>query len=193
MKNTIKNSYTVAAASLTGHASNVTGSAWTIATAKAGDGLAHHVTIRNDAVVDHSAKTIVLTGFGPNGEAITEALAAPGISATVTSTKAFWSLASATPSATIDADTFDIGWAATAQTAWIDTNNTPAVAAVAIGGTINFDIQHTYDELNVDAVAFNSEAAKTANIEHLYTIPVRAVRVDVNSHTSGTFSLYVTQ
>lgn len=188
-----KQSYTVAAASLTGHASNVTGASWTIATAKAGDGLAHHVTIRNDAATDHSAKTITLLGVGPNGEALTETLAAPGVSATVTSTFAFYSLTSATPSATIGADTFDIGWAATAQTPWVDMHTAPATAAVSIGGTINFDIQHTYDEANAGAVAFTAEAGKTANTEHLYTTPVRAVRVDVNSHTNGTFNLYVTQ
>lgn len=42
----IKQTFTASAASLTGHASNVTGAAWTISTAGAADGLSHHVTIR---------------------------------------------------------------------------------------------------------------------------------------------------
>lgn len=187
-----KKSYTVAAASLTGFASNVTGAAFTLTANKVGDGLAHHVTVRNDSVTDHSGKTLVLTGYGPNGEAISETIAAPGTSATVTSTKAFYHLASITPSATIGADTFDIGWAATARTPWIDIHSTfPVVCAVAVGGTINFDIQHMYDDSYIDAPVFATESAKTANIDHVFAVAPSAVRVDVNSHTSGTFDFYV--
>lgn len=185
-----KESYTVAAASLTGHASNVTGDAWTITTAGADDGLAHQVTIRNDSVTDHSAKTIVLVGTGANGEAVTETLAAPGTSATVTSVKYYKTLTSATPSATIGADTFDIGWAATARSPWFYVSKLPAVA-VSVGGTINYDIQHKYDEAVSTETAFNSATGKTADYEHVYTVAPRAARIDVNSHTSGTFTVFV--
>lgn len=200
-----KQSYTVAAANLTGHASNVTGASWTIATTTASDGLAHYVTVRNDSVTDHSAKTILLTGTGANGETVTETINAPGTSATVTSTKPFKTLTSAVPSATIGADTFDIGWAATAVSPWIDTDynadNFNVSVAVDAGGTINYDVQHTYSVTaygNPDyanAVAFNhsSLAAKTADAYGAHTSPVAAVRVNVNSHTSGTFSVYVAQ
>jgi len=196
-----RQTFTAAAASLTGHASNVTGAAWTIATAGAADGLAHHVTVRNDSATDHSLKTIVLVGTGANGEALTETLAAPGTSATVTSTKAFKTLTSATPSATIGADTFDIGWAATGHTPWVDlkTQYLPFSASAAVylvSGSLNFDGQHTYDfPPTEDSVVFNTTAltGKTASTDAGYTAPISAVRVDVNSHTSGVFTLVVLQ
>jgi hypothetical protein len=196
-----RQTFTAAAASLTGHASNVTGAEWVIATAGAADGLAHHVTIRNDSVTDHAAKSIVLVGLDANGNALTETLAAPGTSATVTSTKAFKTLTSATPSATIGADTFDIGWAATGHTPWIDLrpNQLPFAAAVAVylvSGSLNFDGQHTYDTPpGEDSVVFNTTAltGKTASTDAGLTTPVQAVRVDINSHTSAVFTVVVLQ
>lgn len=195
-----KREYTCAAANLTGHASNVTGAAWVITTAKAGDGLAHQVTIRNDSATNHSAKNIILTGGDADGNAQTETLAAPGTSATVTSTK-FWGwLGTATPSATIGADTFDIGWAAAAVSAWtpLDWKQKPFSARVAvnIGGTINYGLEHTSDlDLPADAFYFaNADiAADTTDAETIYTAPVAAVRVRVNSHTAGTLALHVLQ
>jgi hypothetical protein len=191
--------FAAAAASLAGHASNVTGALWAIATTTAGDGLAHPVTIRNDSATDHSAKTITLTGSGANGEALTETLAAPGTSATVTSTKAFKILDTAVPSATIGADTFDIGWSAAAFSPWVELNQElqdfNASVAVVVGGTINYDVQHTYHETFADAVAFDHSqmTAKTASDDGQYICPVVAVRVNVNSHTLGTFELIVLQ
>jgi hypothetical protein len=196
-----RQTFTAAAASLTGHASNVTGAEWVIATAGAADGLAHHVTIRNDSVTDHAAKSIVLVGLDANGNALTETLAAPGTSATVTSTKAFKTLISATPSATIGADTFDIGWAATGHTPWVDLRpNVEHFAASAavylVSGSLNFDGQHTYDNPPTeDSVVFNTSAltAKSASTDASYTAPITGFRVDVNSHTNGVFTVVVLQ
>lgn len=184
------NSFTCAAASLTGHASNATGAAFTIATTSAGDGLEHKVTVRNDSATDHSAKTLALVGVGANGEAVTETLTAPGTSATVTSTKYYKSLTSVTPSATIGADTFDIGWTAAARSAWLTITRYPVTVAVHVGGTINFDLQHSHASSIVDSNSypFTADSSKTANLEHSYTAPVQKSRVVVNSHTSGTFA-----
>ena len=196
-----KTTFTAAAASLTGHASNVTGAVWAIATAGAGDGIAHHVTVRNDSATNHSGKTIVLVGKGANGEDLTETIAAPGSSATVTSTKAFKTLTSATPSATIGADTFDIGWAATGHTPWVDLDPAllPFAASVALyltSGSLNFDIQHCYENPPTeDSTVFGQSAlaAKTASTDGSFTAPVNAVRVDINSHTSAVFTFLVLQ
>lgn len=196
-----RQTFTAAAASLTGHASNVTGAAWVIATASAGDKLAHHVTVRNDSANSHAGKTIALVGLGANGEALTETITGPAGSATVTSTKAFKSLTSATPSATIGADTFDIGWAATGHTPWVDLDpgKLPFAASVAVyldSGSLGFDGQHTYDyPPSEDSVVFNTSAltAKSASTDASYTAPITAVRVDVNSHTAGVFTLVVLQ
>jgi hypothetical protein len=196
-----KQTFTVAALSATGYASNVTGAAWVIAGTGPGDKLAHHVTIHNDSVTDHSAKTVILVGTDANDKPITETLNAPGTSATVTSTKAFKTLTSATPSATIGADTFDIGWAATGHTPWVDVNPSKVPFAVSaavylVSGTLNYDGQQTYEESPTeDAVAFNISAmtAKTASQDAGLTTPATAVRVDVNSHTSAVFTLVVLQ
>lgn len=196
-----KQTFTLAAANLTGHASNVTGAVWAIATGSAGDGVAHHVTIRNDSITNHSAKSITLTGLDANGRAITETLAAPNTSATVTSTKAFKTLLTATPSATIGADTFDIGWAATGHTPYIDLNPRmiPFAASVAVylvSGAANFDVQHTYEEAPTeDSVVFGQTAlaAKTASVDGSFTAPVTGVRLDINSHTAGVLTFVVLQ
>ena len=128
-----KQTFTLAAANLNGHAAAVTGAAWAISTLSAGDGIGHHVTIKNNTATDHSAKTVTLTGLDASGNAITEVMAAPGVSATVTSTKAYASLLTAVPSATIGADTFGIGWAATGNTPWVplDISIVPVSVAVA--------------------------------------------------------------
>ncbi len=201
MSERFRQTFTAAAASLTGHASNVTGAAWVIATEGAADGLAHHVTIRNDSATNHSAKTIVLVGKGANGEDLTETLAAPNTSATVTSTKAFKTLTSATPSATIGADTFDIGWAATGHSPWVDIKQNQLPFAVAAGvylvsGSLNFDVQHTLDTPPTEdstPFAISALTGKTATTDSGYTTPVTALRVDVNSHTNGVFTFVVLQ
>lgn len=172
---------TSVAANLTGFASNVTGATFTLSATTVSDGLAHLVTVRNDSVTDHSAKTIALVGTDGDGRPQTETIAAPGTSATVTSTKYFKSLTSATPSATIGADTFDIGYAANAVSAsfW------PGVARVhgvfdtgfgcSIAGSPTYTVQHTYD----GTYWFNhsSVAAETTAQEGTYTSPVAAIRL----------------
>lgn len=200
MRYPYKQSFTLAAANLTGHASNVTGASWAIATASAGDKVAHHITVHNDSATNHSAKTIVLVGKDPNGIDLTETIAAPGASATVTSTKAFKELLSATPSATIGADTFDIGWTATGHTPWVDLNASLAAFSASVlviaGGTINYDVQHTYDDApseSSQAINHSAMTAKTATADGQYIAPVTAVRVNINSHTSGTVEFNVLQ
>lgn len=196
-----RQTFTLAAASLTGHASNVTDAAFVIATASAGDGIAHHITIRNDSITDHSGKTVTLVGVDADGAALTETLAAPGTSATVTSTKPFKVLTSATPSATIGADTFDIGWAATGHSPWVDVDPSRLPFAASVGlylvsGACNFDVQHTYDsQPNEGSVVFGQSAlaGKTASTDGGFSLPITGVRVDVNSHTAGVITLLVLQ
>ena len=198
MRNAItKQSYICAAASLTGHASNVTGATWVIATPSALDDLAHPVTIRNDSVTDHSAKTAILTGTDANDNALTETMNLPGTSATVTSTKMFKTLSTVVPSATIGADTMDIGWSAVAQSPWVgmDYQDVPFGASVAVTKTrtINYDIEATLDPVldgNAMAIKHSGVTGSTANDADAYNFPVHGVRVNVNSHTSGTFIFY---
>lgn len=177
----INKSYTSVAANLTGFASNVTGAAFTLTAGNSADSLAHKVTIRNDSATDHTGKTIALVGTGPNGEAQTETLTGPNNAATVTSTKHFLALTSATPSATIGADTFDIGWAAEAVTASIDVQPRPGAGAYALGisvdatGTPAYSLQQNYG--GAAWFAHASIATKTADADGSLLFPVMALRL----------------
>lgn len=194
-----KQAFTPAAASLTGFASNVTGAAWVVAVAGPADSMGHKITLRNDAAVDHSAKTVIYVGTDANDNALTETVNMPGASATVTSTKFFKTLTSATPSATIGADTMDIGWAVLAVTPWVKTdyvqNAFNVSVAVSMTGTLNYDVEHTYDAPDGNAVAFKHTniTASAASDHDAYTSPVQGVRVNVNSQTSAVFTLYAIQ
>jgi len=195
--------YTPANVSLTGFASNVTGAAFTLTATSSGDSLAHQISIRNDSATDHSAKTLAAVGTDENGKAQTETITAPGASATVESAKYWMTLTSLTPSATIGADTFDIGWVDEFVTPTYPINWRGDSAAMNIGvtGTINYDVQQTFDDIqfkttpytwSVDVAATQSGA--TATLPILYSAHPKGVRLLVNSYTSGaTLTLSYTQ
>lgn len=195
--------YTPAAESLTGFASNVTGASWTLTATSSGDSIAHQISVRNDSVTDHSGKTIALVGTDENGKAQAETLTAPGTSATVESTKYWLTLTSATPSATIGADTFDIGWVDEFVTPTLAINHRGDNAAlnVFVSGTINYDIQQTFDDIQTKTTAFNwavdnaaTQAGVTATTSVLYSAHPKGVRLKVNSYSTGaTLTLSYTQ
>ncbi len=188
-------------ASLTGFASNVTGASFTLTTTATTDGLAHQVSIKNDSATDHSGKTVTLVGTDADSRAQTEVVTGPGTSATVESTKYFKTLTSATPSATIGADTFDIGWVDEVATQTIPLewrSQTPAMIHVVVTGTIDYTIQGTLQDIRTDGpapftfadqedLAWFSDAnftAKTATLaDDLAIAGYRAIRLIVNSYT----------
>ncbi len=199
-------SYTPGAANLTGFLSNATGATWTLTATTAGDGLAHQVTIRNDSVTDHSAKTAVLVGTDADGQAITETMSLPGTSATTTSTKYFKTLTSITPSATIGADTMDIGWAQTSlgPTVPVDVYSPMGtLIAVDITGTINYSIEETNDKVwdttNLISNAgywfvISGLSGKTADAVSSCTAMTTAWRLKITSVTAGaTVTINTTQ
>lgn len=186
--------YTPANANLTGFASNVTGAAFTLTATSSGDSLAHQISIRNDSVTDHSGKTLAAVGTDENGKAQTETITAPGVSATVESTKYWLTLTSLTPSSTIGADTFDIGWVDEFVTPNLPINWRGGNGSLSldITGTINYDLQQTFDDIqfktppyvwNVDNAA--TQAGVTADLTVLYEGHPKAIRVKVNSYTDG--------
>lgn len=193
--------YTLAAANLTGFASNATGATWPLTATTAGDGVAHPVTIRNDSVTDHAAKTVILTGTDANGQPQTETMNLPAGSATVTSTKYFLTLTSVVPSATIGADTMDIGWTALAQTPIFPVDHaklTGPVLSVGVGGTITFVGQQTAtpiykypnagDQLWQTLIASGSASAIAQGLSG-----ITGVRVTVASHTNGILTVSISQ
>lgn len=199
--------YTPADASLTGFASNVTGATWTLTATSSGDSCAHQVSIRNDSITDHSGKTALLTGTDAQGNSQTETVTLPGPSATVESTLYFLTLTSIVPSATIGADTMDIGWVDEFATPLMQMDlsaNNGAALGVYVTGTINYTVQETMSKVQVippetqnliwvnssDPAVVSQTANKDTNFENT---PV-AIRVIVNSYSSGaTLAVHLAQ
>ena len=191
----------VADADLTGFASNVTGASFTITTTATTDGLAHQVSIRNDTANDHSGKTVTLVGTDANGKALTEVVTAPGVSATVESTGYFKTLTSATPSATIGADTFDIGWVDEVASVTYPLDHVSPYACaihVDVTGTLDFTVQETIaDVLSGTAASWSSItalAAKTADTASVASVGATAIRIILNSYSSAAeLQMYTSQ
>lgn len=173
---------TSVALSATGFASNVTGATFTLSATTVSDGLAHLVTVKNDAATDHSGKTIAIVGTDADGRPQTETITGPAGTATVTSTKYFKSLTSVTPSATIGGDTFDIGYTADAVSPTLrpaqDVAQNKGAFNIGFGVSVTgatYTVQHTYDGLTW----FNHStvAAETTAQEGTYTSPVSGIRL----------------
>jgi hypothetical protein len=156
------------------------------------DGLAHLVSLTSAANI--SALTATLVGTDADGQAQTEAVTCPNAT-TVYSTKYFKTLVSITMSATLGANTMDVGIqdVSISQTipinyaAW-DFNSTQMVE---VTGTINYTVQYTegaiYDRQPSMLPWFNHAtlAAKTASLDGAITSPFRALRLKINSLTAG--------
>jgi hypothetical protein len=172
---------TSVAASLTGFASNVTGATWALSANDSGDSLAHKVTIRNDAATDHTGKTITLVGTDADGKAQTETLAGPNNAATVTSVNYYLTLTSITVSATIGADTFDIGWATASVTRTFRPTRNKALpfnigfGTRVVSGSPTFSAQQTYGGVQWHEHAVVT--AKTSATDGVYTSPVLGIRL----------------
>lgn len=194
-----KKTLDVADANLTGFASNVTGATWTLTATAATDNLAHQVSIRNDSATDHSGKTAILTGTCPDGRTLTETVTLPAGSATVESTNYFLTLTSVVPSATIGADTMDIGWVDEVSSSTFPLNWRSSEVAISTGvtGTINYTLQQTFDNVQ-DDVNFSNQseftwtnstdsnlvAATASQITNYDKMPT-AIRFIINSYSSG--------
>lgn len=144
-------------ANLTGFASNVTGDTWTLTANDSGDSLAHQVSITNDSATDHSAKTADLVGTDANGAAQTETVNLPAGTSTIETTKYWLTLTSVTPSATINADTMDIGWVDEVVTETYPLNHrgdVPATYAVSgATGTFSAAIEETFTDFQNKSTA----------------------------------------
>jgi hypothetical protein len=186
--------FTPADASLTAFASNVTGASFTLTANSSGDSLAHQVSIRNDSATDHSGKTVTLVGTDADGRAQTEVVTGPAGSATVESALYFLTLTSATPSATIGADTFDIGFVDefATKTIPLDWRNGNAALDINVSGTINYTLEQTFDDIQFKTTAFvwgvddpTTQTAQTADQTILYRAHPKAIRLVINSYSTG--------
>jgi len=170
-----------AAAVANGFGNDVTGAAFTLTATVVTDGLAHLVTVLNNTANDHSAKTIAIVGTDENGNVQTETIAGPAGTATVTSAKYFKSLVSVTPSATIGADTFDIGWSVNSRGPWFqpDANGggefNVGIGCTVVSGSPNYGVVVSYDRSAW--IAHGTIAAKTATFGGQQATPVVAMAV----------------
>lgn len=197
--------YDPANANLTGFASNVTGATWTLTATAATDGFAHQVSIRNDSVTNHSAKTATLVGTDYAGAAQTEVMNLPNTSATVESTKYFKTLTSITPSASIGADTMDIGWVDEYIPTAIMLNHNDWVGAliqVVITGTITctFEVTAAARQYIVDGTALWSNTGTSGLVNLTGSVlgqlepHLTAARLKVASYTDGALiTVYVSE
>ncbi len=171
---------TSVALNATGFASNVTGAAFALTANSSADSLAHQVTVYNDSGNSHAGKTIALVGTDADGKLLTETLTGPAGTSTVTSTNYFLTLVSATPSATIGADTFDIGWNAASVSATFRPMRSDRPFNIGFGtrvlsGTPTFSAQHTFG-----GVQWHEHAVvtgKTTATDGAYTSPVLGIRL----------------
>jgi len=190
------------------YASNATGATFTLAqTTTGGVGLARIVSIVNDATTDHSGKTIAIVGTDADGKAQTETITGPGNAATVVSTKHFLTVTSVTPSATIGADTFDIGFNddCVSKTVPLDYRSTfAAVVSANMSGTVAWDYEVTYDHPNRPAEftwtdqatpIWVSTASLTADDPGTtLDLTAKAMRVRITSYTdTGELQVWVNQ
>ena len=190
-------SYTLAALSATGFASALTGAGPFTTFSAQTDGTAHQTTLAS--VANLSAITMTVVGTDAQGNAQTEAIAGPNNN-TVNLTKYFKSITSITASATLGANTMNVGWTALVQTPFIlvDTYKLsgPAVT-VGVGGTITYTAQQTSSDVcNLSVIpvwATLGSAGATATSITQALSGTEAVRVTVASHTSGVLTVVVAQ
>lgn len=156
----------------------------------AGDGLAHQLNITSTA--DLSGITFTVTGTDADGIAQTEAITGPN-NTTVESTKYFLTVTSIAISATLGANTADIGWVDEFVTPTLPLNWRGEYASLRITptGTIDYTVQVTYTPLTSAPDLVWSDAPAdvvdmtdvTAEIIAVLEPPPVAMRLQVNSYT----------
>ena len=184
--------------SATRYLSNATGATWTLTNTTPGDGLARQVSITGDAATDHSLKTALLTGTDADGKAQTDTINLPNGATKVTSNKYFLTLTSVVPSATIGADTMDIGIDDIIVSKTYPLNHWSDVAApilINLTGTANFTAELTFDPPNREDeftwtdqdtptwVASSNVSGATADAFTTLDVGAYAMRMKINTYT----------
>lgn len=188
----IKLALTPAALDLDGFYNDATGAGPFAVTASPDDSMSHLVSF--DSAANLSAITATITGT-IDGAAATETVTLPNAT-TVYSTKHFDTVSSVSVSATLGANTMDIGWGAVSVSHAIMLDHQQdrfnVGLAVDISGTINYGLQVCYEDLlniaDVSAVswfAHDSITGETADQTGTQSWPATAVRLIVNSVTAG--------
>lgn len=153
----------------------------------------HQVSVYSGA--DIHTKTFTITGYDPDGVAITDTITNVNAS-TVESTKYFWKVTSVTADAAV-ASNFEVGIVDELATKGIPIGVTQPSFSVGIGvvvsGTANVKIQNTYDQLKdvnhatptITYIDHASLTNKTATFDGTLLQPCTATRLVTNSYSSG--------
>jgi hypothetical protein len=159
----------------------------------AGDGLAHQLNLTSG---DNLAGiTFTITGTDENGSAQSEAIAGPGAT-TIETTGYFLTVTSIAISATLGANTVDIGWVDEFVTPTIPLDHRAGQCAcfVTPGGTINYTLQKTYTQMSAPPFVFSDAvdpngvivaADITDAVEFAFSPVPSGMRLQANSYSSG--------
>lgn len=199
-----KKSYAPATEDTDGYVNDATGatSPLTLLATSAGDGLAHQIGVASTANIATIVFTI--TGTDADGVALVETVTGVNNS-TVETTGYFLTVSSITISATLGANTVDIGWMDefVTPTFPLNTYAQEVSCSVDISGTIDYTMQATHSDLRTRTAdgPFNwfdlADAtidliAITADVQFALDPIPKAIRLKANSYSaSATADLYV--
>lgn len=187
--------YSPAAEDTDGLVNDATGatSPLTLLSSGPGDGLAHQINITSSANL--SGITFTIVGTNENDVALTEAVTGPN-NTTVESTGYFKTVTSVAISATLGADTADLGWVDEFVTPTIPLDHRAGSCAslVTPSGTINYTVQKTYSQMSGSSFTFSDAVdpngvidltSITAAVEFAFDPVPSGMRLQANSYSSG--------
>jgi hypothetical protein len=161
------------------------------------DGLAHQLSLTSAANL--SGITITVTGTDADGRSISEAITGPNAN-TVESTNYFKSISAISAGATLGANTMDVGivdeFASQTIPLEVYLTSQPPSAQVVLSGTAGFDIEGTLSDIRASYspppaqgdfswVNDANFTAKSATLVGNLAVSYRAIRLVVNSYSSG--------
>lgn len=196
--NSYRKEYTLTNANQNYFANNATGDTITLANNATPDGYAYKVAILNNTANSKTGINFTITGLDADGKAQSEVLAGPGASVAVYSVGYYSSITSITVSATLGADTVDIGTSGyfASQTFPLTSDKTASLDVNLKSGSINFTGQASYNEVSTTQPPYlwdNLSSAgqdfyqQTASNNTFLLSPPNAVRLITSSFTSPNF------
>jgi hypothetical protein len=150
------------------------------------------------AVGNESARTFTVTGTDPDGYALTEAITGPN--ATTTESTEYFKTVTGITTDDDTAGAITVGTVDELATHTIPLNwrwDDGATINVDVDGTIDFTVQQTFDDVqrpgeaprsahqNAQWINITALAAKTADTTAISTVGATAIRLLVNSYSSG--------
>ena len=162
------------------------------------DGLGRIITIKDSDTDTQSDVTFTVTGTDANDNALEESgITGPASAATVVTTKFFKTVTAITVSAAqggtekVDVGTRDTTLCARSQVVPLNyTSQIAATVAVDITGTMNFDVQETFDDVLGNAATdytfydVSALSGKTADTVSQISVGATGVRLEVNTYSA---------